>query len=41
MGVRIFLSHSSRDKQPVETIRSQAVALGVEVYLFSDASSTR
>ncbi len=36
MGVRIFLSHSSRDREPVETIRAQAVAVGVEVYLFSD-----
>jgi 1-aminocyclopropane-1-carboxylate deaminase/D-cysteine desulfhydrase-like pyridoxal-dependent ACC family enzyme len=36
MGVRIFLSHSSRDREPVESIRSQADAVGVDVYLFSD-----
>jgi hypothetical protein len=36
MGVRIFLSHSSRDQDAVETIRAQAVAVGVDVYLFSD-----
>jgi hypothetical protein len=36
MGVGIFLSHSSKDAASVVTIRDQAEAVGVEVYLFSD-----
>src|ERR1700730_2229879 len=32
--VKLFVSHSSRDVVDVESIRSQALALGVEPYTF-------
>ncbi len=36
MAIRIFLSHSSRDRQWIQSIRSQADAVGVDVYLFDE-----